>query len=204
MPQRGLLFVFEGVDGAGKSRLAMDCIKPLQDRGIEPHPLSFPGKSPNTLGNLVYRIHHRPQDLGIQSLTSSSLQTLHLAAHLDAIETIIIPRLEAGNCVVLDRYWWSTWVYGLVGGMQRSVLDALINVERIAWGRWLPTSVFYITRATPLRSEPIDTWEALKNTYEELLSSERKNYPVHIIDNDAAPEEALKQVLNQIAGAKTV
>ena len=198
MQNRGRLFVFEGVDAAGKSSIAAKFTQTLQNRGIESQILAFPGNIPRTLGQLVYKIHHGPNECGIESLTPSSLQALHIAAHLDAIETTIIPSLSRGSCIVLDRYWWSTWAYGLVGGMQRGVLDALVEVERRAWGIWQPTHLFYVTRKDPLRAEPKKQWEMIKDAYKELIDVENGKYPITIVENEESEIAALDYVLSHL------
>jgi hypothetical protein len=128
-------------------------------------------------------------------LTPSSLQTLHIAAHLDGLEREIIPALEQGQTIVLDRYWWSTWVYGKVGGMKPKVLDALIEVERLAWEKWQPSLVYYVTRTTPLREEPLETWHRLNATYEELLARESGRYPIMVLRNEGAFDTTLNEAL---------
>ena len=81
---------------------------------------------------------------GISNLRATPLQVWHVAAHIDAMEATLLPALASGTWVVLDRYWWSTWVYGLLSGMDRGVLEALIEVERRCWGSTLPSLVALI------------------------------------------------------------
>ena len=103
----GQLIIFEGPDGVGKSTISREVQKRLQLYGENSDLLTFPGREEGTLGQLVYKIHHEPEKLGLTSLTGSSLQVLHIAAHLDSIESRIIPALAEGKTVLLDRYWWS-------------------------------------------------------------------------------------------------
>jgi thymidylate kinase len=126
MPDPGKLLVFEGPDKTGKSSLAHGVTTWLEARGASPVLLGFPGNRPGTLGNLVYRVHHHPEDYGIRKLNPLSLQTLHIAAHIDAIEQVILPALRSGAWVVLDRFWWSTFVYGLAGNVDGRSLELLI------------------------------------------------------------------------------
>ena len=129
----GRLIVFEGPDGVGKSTLSLALANRLKAVGLMCRHLSFPGKEPGTVGRLVYDVHHDPAEYGIEKITAASLQALHIAAHLDAIEQRILPDLSEGHWVILDRFWWSTWVYGRVAGMERTTLDALIQVGRLHW-----------------------------------------------------------------------
>ncbi|WP_166442655.1 dTMP kinase [Phragmitibacter flavus] len=191
---KGQLFVFEGVDAAGKSSISARFVDWLRSQGKTAEPFSFPGNFPGTIGDLVYRIHHDRAAFGLDPLTESSLQTLHIAAHLDAIEARIIPSLEAGKTVILDRYWWSTRVYGVVGGARAEVLDKLIEAEQIAWGDWLPTALFCIGRSTPLRDEPLDRWSRWKDGYDAMIRKESGRYPIHSIQNESSIEECLSEI----------
>lgn len=189
------LIVFEGPDAAGKSTICTHFTQALQKQGVAARSLSFPGKVEGTIGELVYRIHHAPTAFGVQCLTASSLQALHIAAHLDAIEVVIRPALELGETIVLDRYWWSTWVYGIVGGASPEVLDALIEAERIALGKWQPATLFYVTRQAPLRDEPLEQWNRLKTAYSQLVNRETGRYPIHTIENEDAAEVVTERAL---------
>src|SRR5436190_23476933 len=139
------LFVVEGPDESGKTTLSAVLAKHLSGGGAQVELFAFPGQEEGTLGHLVHKLHHEPAAVGIQALTTSSLQLLHIAAHVDAIESRIIPALKSGRTVVLDRFWWSTWVYGNVTGVHENSLKAMILAERIAWGRIRPATVFLIS-----------------------------------------------------------
>jgi dTMP kinase len=129
-------------------------------------------------------MHHHPRSVGMERLMPTSLQVLHVPAHLDAIETLILPSLEAGETIVLDRCWWSTWVYGTVGGSHSEILEALIEAERLAWGRLQPGLLFNLTRFTPLRDEPAETWGRLQREYDALFKRESGKYPIRVLAND--------------------
>jgi len=191
----GTLIVFEGPDAAGKSSIAESVAGQLRRRDSPVELLSFPGRTPHSLGEVIYRLHHEPATFGIDKLTAASLQTLHIAAHLDAIESKILPLLATGVSVILDRYWWSTFVYGVVGGIRRDILTALIEAERLAWDGVIPNAVFYITRQNPLRDEPPRQWQQWKVVYRELVETERSRYPIHVIENEFSMEDAISEVL---------
>ena len=82
----GKLIVLEGSDGVGKSTLARCLVGRLMRCHIRSEHATFPGKRPGTIGQVIYQIHHDPGSLGIEQLSPTSLQALHIAAHLDAIE----------------------------------------------------------------------------------------------------------------------
>jgi dTMP kinase len=195
MTQRGKLIVFEGPDGVGKSSIAQGVANALRGRSPAIELFSFPGRTPRTLGEVVYRLHHEPAVFGIDKLTPASLQTLHIAAHLDAIESRIMPLLKAGVSIILDRYWWSTFVYGIVGGIRRDVLAALIEAEKAAWSGVIPDALFYIIRQKPLREDSPIEWHQWKTVYRELVNAEVGRYPVYTIENESSLGTALSDVL---------
>src|SRR5688500_9577461 len=104
--EAGRLVVLEGPDGVGKSTIAAAIAELASRRGLAVELLSFPGREPGSLGELVYRLHHESTTLGIADLGPTATQTLHIAAHIDAIERRILPAIESGRLVLLDRFWW--------------------------------------------------------------------------------------------------
>lgn len=198
MFKAGQLIVFEGADAAGKSAISTGVCDAIRQQGVDAHLLSFPGKTPHSLGDLVYRLHHDPNAFDIGSLTPASLQTLHIAAHLDAIESKILPLLEQGSSVVLDRFWWSTFVYGIADGIDRHVLQALIEAEKLLWAERLPTMLFYVTRKQPLRNEPDEKWPRWNQIYRELVTSEKEKYPIRVIENEGSLQAAISSALSLI------
>lgn len=192
----GRLVVFEGPDGVGKTTISAHVATALAAGGIDVELLTFPGKEPGTLGHLVYEVHHDTARFGIGEMTPSAKQALHLAAHLDAIERRIVPALRAGRHVLLDRFWWSTWVYGVVGGMALPVLEAMIAVERAQWGAVLPAVAVVIRRDSPIdREGDRKTWHALRDEYDALAAREVARHPVATVVNMGSLAETVVQVL---------
>jgi dTMP kinase len=161
--------------------------------------LSFPGREPGTLGRLVYEIHHYPTRFGLEGMSAAANQALHIAAHLDAIERQIAPLLNAGEHVLLDRFWWSTWVYGVVGGASVEVLERLIAAERVQWGPLQPSLVVLLDRDEPInRAETIDVWKRIRSEYLTLASKEKDRYPVEVVQNTATKNETGRHVLDLV------
>ncbi len=195
-PSMGQLIVFEGPDGVGKSTLSKALVEKLEEKKVSCKRLSFPGKDAGTIGRLVYDIHHSPEKFKLRDISPTSLQALHIAAHLDVIEQRIAPELKNGHWVVLDRFWWSTWVYGCTSSVNGSVLDALIQAERIHWKDIEPSIVFLIDRLDESFHDP--NHAQLRKVYKTLYEKESDRYPVRLIRNDTSVDESVKQVLDAL------
>jgi thymidylate kinase len=173
-------------------------------RGIPCDYFAFPGHEAGTLGRHIYDFHHNPVQFGVELVNPTSLQVLHIAAHLDTIERHILPTLERGRSIVLDRFWWSTWVYGKVAGVNRRSLEAMLNVEFAHWNEVLPTIAFLLSRTTIFpQGGTIDAWKKLCAAYYELADEQKRRYPVQIVRNDRDIEETLDQILKAIAGLES-
>ena len=200
----GRLVVLEGVDAAGKTTLCDDLCKALRGKGKPVQRFHFPGKSPETLGELVYRIHHKhDEEFHVPNLTPCALQTLHIAAHVDAIESRIAPAVRKGAWVVLDRFWWSTYVYGLDAGVLERSLEHMIQLEKSIWGRLLPDITFLVDTPTPLRSDESDTdaWQRKRQLYAELANRESDSYRCVLIETERGQEArkaAMERILHEV------
>lgn len=207
----GQLIIFEGADGNGKSHLATYLTVLLQEAGVEAEQFSFPGRSAGSLGSLIYQLHHAPEDVGVKSITPLGLQALHIAAHLDLVEGTILPTLRAGKWVLLDRYWWSTWVYGMADGANEQCLELLIRAEKTLWDGIQPAASFIVDRVEALRKENSpERFELLRRLYAEVVEREADSERTHVIDNNALDEskaalqifakQLLKKLSNHIRG----
>jgi len=195
---QGRLIVLEGADGSGKTTLARELVTHLEAAKISTVYFSFPGREIGTLGAEVYDLHHRSRERGVAAIHPASLQLLHIAAHIDVIETKILPTLRQGTNIVLDRFWWSTWVYGVVAGASPASLKAMIDVEHVHWGAIRPAMAFLVLR-TKGRSDDVAA-ERLKRIeeYRSLAAIERNDYPVRTISNDGTVRAALKKILAEL------
>jgi thymidylate kinase len=188
----GRLFVFEGIDGVGKSTLVEILSKRLKAKRIPCAAFAFPGNESGSLGQLVHRLHHDRARYGIKALSSAGLQLLHVAAHVDAIERNILSAYDAGKLVLLDRFWWSTWAYGKASGIPHSQLDSILAPERLAWRGIKPDTVFYLERAKATKNQK------LLEAYEVLVSREQGNQLIRRLQNDADLNSVADEILSSI------
>ena len=101
----GLFITFEGGEGTGKSTQARLLVDRLSAQGRPVVGLREPGGTP--LGDYLrgwLKSADRP-------LTAEAELLLFVASRAELVRTVIVPALEAGTTVVLDRYADSTTAY---------------------------------------------------------------------------------------------
>lgn len=198
--ERAQLYVFEGPDGVGKTTLVRETQTYLDDHGYSTVRYGFPGNRKGSLGELIYEVHHG-HILDEEDLLPLSLQVLHVAAHIDCIEKDIKPTLRAGKSVLLDRFWWSTWVYGRVAGIAADDMDQLINIEQRVWGNLEPATLFLIDRDKPFRAEhTTETHRLISRLYEEL-ANRNPPFPVVRLENIRSTSELASDIGSVILSA---
>ncbi|MCK5832802.1 dTMP kinase [bacterium] len=93
---RGLLLVFEGLDGAGKSTQVKRLADYLESKGNKVVVTSW--NSSKYIGKAIKNAKRA------QLLTPNCFSALHAADFFNRLENIIIPSLNAGKIVIADRY----------------------------------------------------------------------------------------------------
>ncbi len=169
------LIVFEGPDNVGKTTICNALSESLKKLNYDNIVLSFPGNVDGTLGNFIHDLHHNHNKYGVHDINNISLQLLHVAAHFDTIEKTILPALEASKIVILDRFWWSTFIYGSVSGIDISILQEIIRLESYAWQKIVPDLVIFFDNPKPYNITPNKNWFRLHNEYCELFAEQSKN-----------------------------
>ena len=192
--QSAKLIVLEGPDGAGKSTVAIELVKRLKKEGIDAINLAFPGNSEGSLGELVYRLHHDSKSVGVNSISPAAIQALHVAAHLDAIEDVIKPSINSGSTVVLDRYWWSTVVYGQFNGVNNEIISKLINIEKLYFDPLRPDYVFLLKREDTSNCVASADRNTLSSLYSRFIDDETFNYPVHEVSNNQSIQQTVEDI----------
>ena len=194
-----VLIAIEGPDGIGKTSLARALVSAFKEAGHRASYLAFPGARQRTIGQFVYRVHHKPGTAGFYRLKPAALQTLHVVAHLDAIERDIAPRLRGGRAVILDRYWWSTWVYGRQSGLKPEFLQGLRVIEEQAWGSIRPTLVVLLDRPRPWgRFRESAGWNRLRLGYQALAWRERRQVQILRLRHVGTIAEATAKILSYL------
>ena len=121
---RGRLITIEGIDGAGKTTLAVGLLDALSARGIEIELLREPGGVP-----AAERIRELVIDPDLQ-VTARTEALLYAAARAQLVEERIEPRLSGGTWLLLDRFIDSSLAYQ--GGGRRLGIEAVRAINEFA------------------------------------------------------------------------
>lgn len=194
---KGCLIIFEGIDHVGKSTIVALVNKELRKSYSDIEVYQFPGKYDGTIGKLVYDIHHNLAKYNINSIDPLSLQLLHISAHIDILNSKIIPAIQNGKIVLLDRYWWSTIAYGEGDGIPPNMLYKIVEVEREITDNIFNKVFIYITRNNRIKDFPQDKEDVILRTYNELFNKE-KSESKYIIENNQEIASTTKKILKII------
>jgi len=118
-----LLISLEGIDGSGKSTQLGFLAEMLQSQGQNPLILREPGGT--TLGERVREIL---LDGSVQRSAVAEL-LLFCSARAELVRRVILPALDDGRVVILDRFIDSTRAYQGYGlGLDATVIDAALKI----------------------------------------------------------------------------
>lgn len=192
------IYVFEGIDNVGKTTI----IRALKEKiyhetGYDSTTIAFPGNEERTLGALVYDIHHHKDKYFDLSLNDASLQLLHVAAHIDLIQRKIMKEHSLQKLILMDRFWWSTYAYGLAGTLESDFINAILAPELLYWENISVEKIFLLERNNRDMDYESDKDISIRKNYR-ALSEKVSN--CHIINNDGNLEETINIVFNKIVG----
>lgn len=200
---RGRLITIEGIDGAGKTTLAAGLLETLAARGIDARLLREPGGVP-----AAERIRELVIDPELH-VTARTEALLYAAARAQLVEEAIVPLLQAGKWVLLDRFIDSSLAYQ--GGGRQLGIDAVraINDFAIRSARPDRTLLLIVDAATGrgrsrsradspdrLERERDDFFERTAAAYLELWSQDPER--IRKIDAARPPAEVLTAALREI------
>ena len=192
------IYVFEGIDNVGKTTIVQKLKEKIcETMECECTIVAFPGNAPRTLGSLVYDIHHNQKKYFEECLNETSLQLLHIASHIDLLQRKL-RKLSSEKCIVLlDRYWWSTYVYGLAGGLEENIIQAIIEPELLHWKDINVKKIFLLERENRERDYDEIKDRKIVEVYRELSARESKSI---LIDNNGSIDETVTKIYNIIVG----
>jgi dTMP kinase len=200
---RGRLITIEGVDGAGKSTLAAELAARLRAEGEEVELLREPGGV-----DAAERIRALVTDPQVR-LGGRAEALLYAAARAQLVEEGLLPLLEAGRLVLLDRFVDSSLAYQ--GAGRGLGIDAVAQVNRFATGGLAPDRTLLL-RVAPevgrrrqasrgegpdrLEREALVFFAAVASAYDSLAAAEPARY--RVIDAEAPFDQVLAAALSAI------
>jgi len=131
MVERGGFVVLEGGAGAGKSTVLNGLRQELPDWDFYREPGSTP------FGEMIREAVQGIHGHGVDRYASLFAYS---AARANLVRRVIIPRLEKGHHVLLDRYWYSTYAYQGAEGVSKPIIWA---VSMLATQRLKPDLVLH-------------------------------------------------------------
>jgi len=197
---RGRLITIEGLDGAGKSTLALGLHSALGERGVRVELLREPG------GVAVSeRIRALVTDPSL-TVDPRAEALLYAAARAQLVRERLRPELDAGVVVLLDRFLDSSLAYQ--GGGRELGIEQVRAINLFATGALAPdrTLLLRISPAAgrarqdaragePDRLEREDDafFERISTAYEELARAEPMR--IHVLDASLPPTRVLADAL---------
>jgi dTMP kinase len=162
--ERGRLITIEGIDGAGKTTLAVGLHAALGERGIEAALLREPGGVP-----LSERIRALVADTSL-NISAPAEALLYAAARSQLVQECILPTLEVGSWVLLDRFDDSSLAYQ--GGGRRLGIERVRALNAFATGGLAPdrTLLLELDIATALQRR------SLRSGHPDRLELEREEF----------------------------
>lgn len=121
----GKIFVFEGIDGCGKSTQIHLTSALLSARGIPHSVIEFPGSS-----HFATEVKAVLERFSSGNLPATSEAFMHLAVMLNSFANLVKPALDSNNHILLDRFFISTAAYQ---GAHNSDIAQRIISTAIPW-----------------------------------------------------------------------
>ncbi len=179
--KKGKFFVFEGIDGSGKTFQVNEFAKRLKRTGVDVVATKEPWYE-DSIGTLIKKALYDKKE----SMDVRTMQLLYVANRSNHVTKVVSPAIAAGKTVVCSRYWMTTAVYGNAFFKEYSIdMKYFIKINEIFP---TPDAVFYIDvnpkeayRRLSLQRQLTDRFEKLNviktqsEKYRELEAIYKKN-----------------------------
>lgn len=197
---RGKLITIEGLDGAGKTTLALALADALRKRGIDARLLREPGGV--RVAELIRDLVMNPE-LNVAARTEA---LLYAAARAQLVDEAVEPLLEQGAWVLLDRFVDSSLAYQ--GAGRELGIAAVRDINEFGTGGLTPDLTLLLAvdpiigrersqsrNSTPdrLELEPDAFFERIYNAYGDLAASHPER--IRTIDASQPPDAVLTDAL---------
>jgi dTMP kinase len=204
MSARGRLITIEGVDGTGKTTLATALLGRLTDHGVDARLMREPGGVETS-----ERIRELVKDPAL-TVGARAEALLYAAARAQLVDQALLPVLESGAWVLLDRFVDSSLAYQGVG--RGLGVDAVRELNRFATGGLGPDRTLLLSldaevaraRASDRTAAAGEAPDRLEREGDEFFARIREAYlslanaepeRVRVLDASQAPSGVLDQAL---------
>ena len=195
--KRGKFIVFEGIDGSGKSTHAALLQKRLEADGERVYLTAEP--SQGEAGILLRRCLTKQAELPEEAIAG-----LFMTDRLDHIKNPdfgILAHLEHGECVLCDRYYFSSFAYNSM----YAPMEWVMNINSMARTLLRPDLTVFLDISPEAFSSRIESRGSTERyEKEDILRRVRENYmrafellpdeKVAIVDNRVSLDEAAEKV----------
>jgi dTMP kinase len=202
--KRGLFLSFEGLDGSGKTTQIDLLAAWLRKAGYEVVKTREPGGTP--VGEKVRDVLLDVSNTGMDPVCESLLYAASRAQH---VAELIRPALEAGKCVLTDRFVDSSYVYQ---GSGRGLAGEVRAINAVAIRGTLPDMTFFLdlgperslrrrtdaTAADRIESEKMGFHRTVYEAYRKLA----EEFPerIRIVPCEGAPEDIHAAIRAHVKG----
>jgi dTMP kinase len=204
MSMPGRLITIEGVDGTGKTTLAASLLKRLTVHGVEARLMREPGGV-----EISERIRELVKDPAL-TVGARAEALLYAAARAQLVEQALVPTLESGTWVLLDRFVDSSLAYQGVG--RGLGIEAIRELNLFATGGLTPDRTLLLSldpdvalvRASGRSSASGDALDRLEREGQEFFMRIRDAYlslayaepeRMRLLDASQPPDAVLDQAL---------
>jgi dTMP kinase len=202
----GRLITVEGIDGAGKTTLAVSLVELLAERhGVDARLLREPGGV--VLSERIRDLLKDPE----MTIGGRAEALLYAAARAELIEQEVTPLLYSGSWVLLDRYVDSSLAYqGVARGLG---VEDVAAINRFATGGLVPDRTLLLAidpaaarQRTDSRGEAPDRLEAEDDSFfteiaaAYLRFAEAEPERFRVLDASLPPGELLLAAADAVAG----
>ena len=199
----GRLITIEGLDGSGKSTLVAGLTAELESRSLPVTALREPGGV-----ELAERLRDLVKDPSLE-VNARAEALIYAAARAQLVSELVLPLLEEGRFVVLDRYIDSSLAYQ--GAGRGLGIEAVAQINEFASGGLTADRTLYLrvdaaTRAARIgeRGETADRLELAGDEFFTLAAAaydsalQQHADAKFVLDGAAAPEAVLEAAIDAL------